>query len=104
MTDTTIPVTDTPSISSPPSRSERVKAFIGDLARPFAIYVTSAAAAVGIIRVAWVVENGNDGAIYLGAVAVLVGGIYGFKTWENAKTSKHAAEIEVAKTTTEPKP
>lgn len=93
-------MTDTP-IQPPASPSERVKSFIGDLARPFAIYATSAAAAVGIVRVAWVVENGNDGAIYLGSVAVLVGGIYGFKSWEIAKAGKQSAEVEIAKAKSE---
>lgn len=37
------PLTDTPAVpASPPTRaSERVKAFIGDLARPTALYVTT---------------------------------------------------------------
>lgn len=96
-------MTDTPVISSekpPVPRSEMVKAFIGDLARPFAIYSTSVAASIGIVRVAWVVENGNDGAIYLGAVTVLVGGIFGFKAWENVRAGKQAADVEIAKNTT----
>ena len=93
-------MTDTP-IQPPASASERVKAFIGDLARPFAIYATTGAAAVGIVRGAWVVENGHAGAIYLGAVAVLVGGIYGFKSWEQIKTGKQGAEVEIAKAKSE---
>lgn len=96
-------MTDTPISAYPPSKLDIIKTFIGDLARPFAIYATSLAAGVGIVRVAWVVENGNDGAIYLGAVAVLVGGIYGFKSWENAKTGKQTAEVEIAKATGEVK-
>lgn len=93
MTDTTVIPREVP----PVPKSEMIKAFIGDLARPFAIYVTSTAAAVGIVRVAWMVDNGNDGAIYLGAVTVLVGGIYGFKVLENIKAGKQAADVEIAK-------
>ncbi len=98
-------MTDTPiqSAATPPApRSEIIKAFIGDLARPFAIYSTSIAASIGIVRVAWVVENGNDGAIYLGAVTVLVGGIFGFKAWENVRAGKQASEVEIAKASGQP--
>lgn len=96
-------MTDTPVIPRerpPVPRSEMVKAFIGDLARPFAIYVLAYAAMRAIIIVARKVENGNDGAIFLGAVGVLVTGIYLGKAWENVKTSKHAADVETAKATT----
>ena len=64
-----------------------VKAFIGDLARPFAIYVSSLSASIATIIVANKVEDGNDGAIALGAVGVLVLGIYTAKAWEVAKVA-----------------
>lgn len=89
-------MTDTP-LSHPSTRGERIKAAVGDLARPFAIYSTSIAASIAIVRVAWVVENGNDGAIFLGAVTVLVGGICGFKAWENVKAGQQASDVEKAK-------
>lgn len=77
----------TPRDKPPVPRSEMVKSFIGDLARPFAIYSTSLAASVATIVVAFKVEDGNDGAIALGAVGVLVLGIYGAKAWEVAKVA-----------------
>lgn len=93
-------MTDTPiqPVASPPvPRSEVVKSFIGDLARPFAIYVTSGAAAIATVMVAARTENGNDGAILMGAVFTGVGALFIGKAWEVAKTGKQAAEVEIAK-------
>lgn len=93
-------MTDTPTQAMtypPPPRSEVIKAFIGDLARPFAIYVTSAAAAIATVLVAFRTENGTDASILLAAVFAGVGALYGAKSWEVAKTGKQAAEVEVAK-------
>jgi len=95
-------VTDTPPSPPtfpPPPISERVKSFIGDLARPFAIYVTSGSAGIATVIVATKVQNGNDGAIALGAVGVLVGGIYGFRAWESREKGKQEASVEIAKAT-----
>lgn len=84
-------MSDTP-IEKPVTRSDMVKAFIGDLARPFAIYATSLSASVASIIVAMKVENGNDGAIALGAISALVVGIYIGKSWEVAKTAQAATD------------
>lgn len=89
-------MTDTP-VTYPVSRLERVKAFIGDLARPFAIIATSAAASIATVIVSTRTENGNDGAILIGAIFVGVAALYGAKSWEVAKTSKQAADVEIAK-------
>ena len=91
-------MTDVQPIANPPSRTDTLKAFIGDLARPFAIYVTSAAASVATVMVAARTQDGNDAAFLIGAVFVGVGGLYGAKAWEVAKTGKQAAEVEIAKT------
>lgn len=77
----------TPRDVPPAPKSKMVKAFIGDLARPFAIYATSLSASIATVIVALKVEDGNDGAIALGAVGVLVLGIYGAKAWEVAKVA-----------------
>ncbi|HEY1071517.1 hypothetical protein [Brevundimonas sp.] len=93
-------MTDTP-IQQPPTRLERVKAFIGDLARPFAIIATSFAASWATIVIAYRVENGNDGAIFIGGVFAGVGALYIGKAWEVAKTGKQSAEVEIAKAKSE---
>lgn len=93
--------TDTPvNPSFPPvPLIERIKALIGDLARPYGLYALATAIAVAVVIIAIKVENGNDGAIFIGAVGLIFGGAYGFRAWENAQTSKHAASVEIAKTT-----
>lgn len=93
-------MTDTP-IQPPATRLERVKSFIGDLARPFAIIATSFAASWATIVIAYRVENGNDGAIFIGGVFAGVGALYIGKAWEVAKTGKQSAEIEIAKAKSE---
>lgn len=79
-------------------RFERVVAALGNLARPFAIYVTSAASAWGVVIVARQVENGSDGAIFFGAVGVLIGLLIGARAVENINAVKRSAEVEIAKT------
>jgi hypothetical protein len=93
-------VTDTP-IQPPATRLEHVKSFIGDLARPFAIIATSFAASWATIVIAYRVENGNDGAIFIGGVFAGVGALYIGKAWEVAKTGKQTAEVEIAKAKSE---
>lgn len=93
-------MTDTP-IQPPATRLERIKSFIGDLARPFAIIATSFAASWATIVIAYRVENGNDGAIFIGGVFAGVGALYIGKVWELAKTGKQNAEVEIAKAKTE---
>ena len=93
-------MTDTP-IQPPATRLERVKSFIGDLARPFAIIATSFAASWATIVIAYRVENGNDGAIFIGGVFAGVGALYIGKAWEVAKTGKQSAEIEIARAKSE---
>lgn len=94
-------MTDTP-ITPPATKSERLKAFIGDLARPFAIYVTTACAGASFIIIALRVENGNDGAIFLGGVGLIVGALIGARAAENINSAKRSAEVEIAKATSTP--
>lgn len=76
---------------------DALKAFIADLARPFSIYVTSGAAGVATVAIAFKVGNFAEGAIFIGAVFAGLTGLYGLKSWEISKAGKHAAEVEVAK-------
>lgn len=91
-------MTDTP----PPSRLDRIKALVGDLARPFAIIVTSAGGAWASVVAAYRVDNGNDGALLLGAIFAGVSALYIGKAWEVAKAGKHSAEVEIARAAAPP--
>jgi hypothetical protein len=86
------------------SRMEQVKAFVADLARPFAIISTSFAASWGIVVVSYKVNDGNDGALYLGAALAGVGAIYIGKSVEVFKSNKAAADVEIAKHASTPPP
>ena len=88
-------MTDTP-VHYPRTRFDKIKSFIGDLARPFAIISTSFAASWASIVAAYRIENGNDGAILLGAIYAGVGALYIGKSWELAKAAKADAEVKVA--------
>lgn len=95
------PVADTP-VRAPPSRAEVVKSFIGDLARPFAIIVTSAATAAATVIVALKVDSFDSAAIFIAAVYAGVGALYGAKAWEAVQTTKQGASVEIAKATSSP--
>lgn len=93
-------LSDTPAAAPtwpPPTRAEQIKAFIGDLARPFAIISTSAGASVATVIIAQKVTGFAEAALFIGAVFTGVGALYTAKAWEVARTGKHAAEVEVAK-------
>lgn len=92
MTDTPVNARETPPIHT----SERVKAFIGDLARPFAIIATSYAAAHATIVIASKVENGNDGAIFAGAYFLGVASLYVGKAIEAINTTRARRDVDVA--------
>jgi hypothetical protein len=96
-------VTDTPATvvqSPPPPRLEQVKVFIGDLARPLAILMTSYAAMRATIIIAYKADDTSSASIFIAAVFAGVGALYGVKSWENAKAGKQDAEVKIAQTTT----
>lgn len=70
--------------------------FIGAVARPFAIIAASFAGSWASIVAAYRIENGNDGAILLGAIFAGIGTLYLGKAWELTKASKHDAEVKIA--------
>lgn len=82
------PATDTPPIvqEKPPiPSSEMVKSFIGDLARPFALYATGAGTAVATVIGALKCQNGTEASLVIGAAGLILGGMYGVKEWGNTK-------------------
>lgn len=97
MTDTPIHAQTFPPVPT----SERVKAFIGDLARPFAVMATSGAAAAAIVIIAQKTTSG-DGAVFVAAVFAGVGAIYGAKSWETAVQAKQDAQVKIAQANASP--
>jgi hypothetical protein len=92
MTDTPVNPRDVP----PVPKSEMIKAFIGDLARPFAIISTSFAASWATIAISYKVENGNDGAIFAGAYFLGVGTLFLGKAVEAINAGRHKRDVDVA--------
>lgn len=100
MTDVT--VTDTPVVprDKPPTRaSEMVKAFIGDLARPFNQYVIGGSTAIAIVIGANKIDDATGGAIYIAAVGAIATAIYGIKAVENIKSGNQSRDVAIAQTT-----
>jgi hypothetical protein len=89
-------MTDTPVTTQPPSRLDKIKAFIGDLARPFAIISTSAAASASVIMIAKRVESFEGGAAFIAAVFAGLGALYWGKAWEVGTQAKQAANVAIA--------
>lgn len=81
MTDTPVIPRDVP----PVPRSEMVKAFIGDLARPFALYASGAGTAVATVIGAMKCEDGIQAAAVITAGGVVLAGMYGVKEWGNTR-------------------
>lgn len=74
----------------------RAAEFIGNVARPFAIIWTALCGGVAMIVTSLRVENGNDGGVLIGAIGLIVTGIYGFKAVETWKSAKSDAEVKIA--------
>lgn len=69
---------------------DHFKALVGDLARPFAIIISSASAAIATVIIACKVDGFDGAALFIGAVYAGVGALYGGKAWENVKTAQAA--------------
>ncbi len=87
--------TDTP-VSQPPSPADTVKAFIGDLARPAAIWMTSGATAFAIVQLSIQAKDLSAGAIFVGALFAGLGALSASKTYENVKQAQATAEVAKA--------
>lgn len=81
---------DTPA-THPPSRADAVKTFIGDLARPFAIYAVASTTAASI--------SYRDAA-EIGAAGLILAALYGARSLENARQVQATADVEIARAQT----
>lgn len=98
-------MTDTPLLQGyPPSGWDKAQAFIGNIARPFSIIWISLCAGIAMIILAWKLDDPVQAAVFIGAVfATGLTPLYLGKAWENSKTGKQAAEVEIAKAQSETK-
>lgn len=94
MTDTPVHAPTVP----PPTWEERLKGFLGDLARPFNQYAIGGATAVAIVIGAGKITTAEGGAIYIGAVGLITTAIFGIKAVENIKAGGQSRDVEIAKT------
>lgn len=100
MTDTRSTTASNPGASP----SEKVKAFIGDLARPFILYSAALTSSYAVARVAGAIADAlklghgsfEGAAIFIGAVLGGVGAIYIGKSFEVASVAKHEAAVKTA--------
>jgi hypothetical protein len=81
-----------------------VKSIVADLARPFAIYTTSGAAAWATIDIASRVTSGEGGALFMGVVLGGVSALYVGKAFENTRIAGHTAEVEKVRAQASPPP
>lgn len=98
MSDPAVQLVDTPPQPESPPKGfwAEVRATVGDLARPIALISVGIGSLVAIITIAQKVDNGNDGAIFIGAVLAGLGALYVGKVWENNTTTKANAEVAKA--------
>ena len=84
--------------------ADAVKAFIADLARPFAIYAASISGFWATVVVARAVTTAEGGALVLGAIGLTWTALYAGKAIEETRKSGHIAEVEKAKVSATPPP
>lgn len=70
-----------------------IAAFIGEIARPVAIMSTSWAASLATMKLAAKVHS-PEAAVFLGAVYLGVGTLYGVKGWEKVVQTRADADVK----------
>lgn len=93
MSDSGIPNLTSLTITNPIARD--IAAFIGEVARPFAIIITAWGVARATIILAMKV-NSPEAAFYIGAVFLGVGTLFGAKAWERVAQTKADATVATA--------
>lgn len=86
------------------STADAVKAFIADLARPFAIYAASGSGAWATIVIADKVTTAEGGALVLGVLAGWGTALYAGKAFENTRIAGQNAEVEKERARSTPPP
>lgn len=69
-----------------------VAAFVGEIARPFAIIITASGAARATVVMAHKV-NSPEASMFIGAVFLGVGALFGAKAWEKVAQTRADADV-----------
>lgn len=93
MSDSGAPILTSLTIKNPVASD--VAAFIGEVARPFAIIITAAGAARATIILAGKV-NSAEAAVFIGAIFLGVGTLFGAKAWEKVAQTRADADVRKA--------
>lgn len=93
MTNTPVNPRDIP----PVPKSGAVKAFIADLARPFAIYASGLGTAVATVIGTMKCQNDTEASLVIGAAGLILNGMYAVKEW--GTTKQRVAETNAAAST-----
>jgi hypothetical protein len=88
-------VTDTP-VQPPAARFERVVSALGNLARPYVLYVAATSSAIATLAVVFKEMDLNAGAIFVGANWSGVALLYGAKALEERGKAKSDERVAVA--------
>lgn len=98
MSDCGTPIVASPHLTIKSDRLRDIAAFIGEVARPVAIILTSGAAAEAVVRLSLKV-NSPEASVFIGAVFLGLGTLYGAKAWEKVQQGRADADVkkEVAK-------
>ena len=73
-------------------------ATLGNLARPFVLYVAALSSALATVSIVWMRLDLIAGAAFITAAWGGVGLLYGAKALEEGRKAKASAEVEIAKT------
>jgi hypothetical protein len=76
---------------------DRIAWFVGEIARPLAIIVSSVSASTASVVMAFRVADGSDGSLLAGAIWLGVSVIMGAKAAEEFGKNRNAAKVQVAK-------
>lgn len=89
-------MTDQP-IQPPANGLERWTAALGNLARPYTLYVASTASAVATVSIVFRGVSLIEGAAYITAAWAGVGVLYGAKALEEGRKAKASADVDIAR-------
>lgn len=93
-------MSDAPTLP-PTGQLERWTATLGNLARPFTLYVAAISSGIATVAIVFRGVSLIEGAAYITAAWGGTGVLYGAKALEEGRKAKASAEVEIAKAKSE---